>query len=205
MDSISPYQPPAAGPPPVPVSGATEPSAIKVFGILHLAMAGIGVLMGCWYFVVLVTGNPFLNPKTPGYEAQLAFQQELGWVSALTGGFQLLLAGLLIAAGVKMIRSRPDGVRWSNRYAWCSIATKMASIVVAVVFVLPATHRMVGEVVKTESGKTDNTTMTVVRFSSAIGTIATPVFSCLYPALALFFLSRPNVKAWCRRNSPDAA
>jgi hypothetical protein len=39
----------------------------------------------------------------------------------------------------------------------------------------------------------------VVQAITAITSVATPILSCLYPALALFFLSRPAIKEWAAR------
>lgn len=202
--SESPYQPPAAGPPPVPDTSGIEPPAVKVFGIIHLVMAGYGILMGGFGLVVQVFGNPFISSKNPAYEAQMQFQEELIWVSVMSGVFALLLAGLLIVSGLKLVRSNPDGVRWSNSYSWTSIATKLVSLIVGVIFVLPMTNRMMDRMVETKTHP-GGATSTIIRFSTSLGTVGGPVVMCLYPGLALFFLSRPRVKAWRARNPPSGA
>lgn len=196
----SPYQTPASAPPPMPPGGSGEPSAIKVFGILHLVLAVIGVGTGLWTLVSMQFADAFT--RQAGEEmakVQLAFMNDIAWVSVMTGIFTLLLAGLLAVAGIKLVRSRPDGVRWSHRYAWTSIATKLVSLVVAVVVVLPATQRMMGEIMASGPGMpggAEQTVTTVMRVTTAVTTVVSPLLSCLYPALALFFLSRQPVKDW---------
>jgi hypothetical protein len=199
----SPYLPPASPPPPMPSGGMPEPSAVKVFGILHLILAGLGLLFGVWSLLAKQANSIFVRPGTPGYEAQLRYMDEVHWVSVMTGLFMLLLAGLLLVAGLKLVRSRPDGVAWSHRYAWASIATKAISLVVTVAVLLPAIQRMTGEMMPPPAGmppgsaeSMENIMKTVISVSTTAG----PIISCLYPALALFFLSRPKVKEWVARS-----
>ena len=200
MDSPSPYQAPASAPPPVPLATGGEPSAVKVFGILHLVLAAIGLLTGLWTLISLKFADVFTKQAGAEFaKAQAAYMDEIAWVSVMTGIFLLLLAGLLAVAGLKLVRSRPDGVAWSHRYAWTSIATKLVSLVVTVVVVLPATQRMMGEIMASGPGApggAEQTVTTVMRVTTSVSTVASPLISCLYPALALFFLSRQPVKDW---------
>lgn len=182
--------------------GQLEPSAIRVFGILHLILAGIGILFGIWCFFADQMNSIFIDPKSPGYDAQLRYTEEVEWVSILTGVFILMLAGMQIVAGIKLVRSRPDGVAWSNRYAWASIATKLISLVISVAVLLPAMHRMMGGMMPPPSGMPpasaaafSNMMQTVM----SVSVVAGPIISCIYPALALFFLSRPQVREWAAR------
>jgi hypothetical protein len=203
MENPSPYLPPASPPPPLPGGSVPEPSAVKVFGILHLILAGLGLLFGIWSLFAKQTNTLFMNPGTPGYEAQLRYMDEVLWVSVMTGVFLLVLAGMLLVAGLKLVRSRPDGVAWSHRYAWTSIATKMISLVIAVAVLLPAIQRMTGEMMPPPSNMPPGSAETMTRMMNvfiSVGTTAGPIISCLYPALALYFLSRPRVKEWVERS-----
>lgn len=200
----SPYLPPASPPPPMPPSGgASEPSAVKIFGIFHLILAGFGFLFGIWSLLAKQTSSIFIRPGTPGYDAQLRYMDEVHWVSVMTGLFMLMLAVLLLVAGLKLVRSRPDGVAWSHRYAWTSIATKAISLVVTVAVLLPAIQRMTGEMMPPPAGMPPGSAesmASIMKIVISISTTAGPIVSCLYPALALYFLSRPNVKEWVARS-----
>jgi hypothetical protein len=116
--------------------------------------------------------------------------------------FLIVLAGLLLVAGIKLVRSRPEGVAWSNRYAWASIATKAITLVITVAVLLPAMRRMVGGIMPPPSGMPPANAAAfadlITNLTSAF-TVASPIISCVYPALALFFLSRPPVKEWVAR------
>jgi membrane-bound metal-dependent hydrolase YbcI (DUF457 family) len=144
----------------------------------------------------------FINSKSPGYEAQLRYMEEVRWVSILTGIFMIVLAGLLLVAGIKLVRSRPDGVAWSNRYAWASIATKVISLVITVAVLMPAMRRMIGGIMPPPSGMPPGSSeafSNIMQTVISVSTVATPLISCIYPALALYFLSRPSVKEWAAR------
>lgn len=204
MENPSPYLPPASAPPLMPSHGSPmEPSAVRVFGILHLILGGIGILFGIWCFFADQMNSMFIDAGTPGYDAQLRYMEEVKWVTILTGVFILVLAGLLIVAGIKLVRSRPDGVAWSNRYAWASIATKLVSLVISVAVLLPAMHRMMGGMMPPPSGMPPASAAAFSNFMQivmSVSAVATPVISCIYPGLALFFLNRPQVKEWAARS-----
>lgn len=186
----------------MPAGNAHEPSAIRVFGILHLILAGLGLLTGAWSLFANQMNSIFISSKSPGYEAQLRYMEEMNWVSILTGVFMIALAGLLIVAGIKLVRSQPDGIAWSNRYAWISIATKMISLVISVAVLLPAMRRMIGGIMPPPSGMPPGSAdafANVMQTMMSVGIVASPIVSCAYPALALFFLNRPQVKEWAGR------
>ena len=193
----SPQTPPSL-PPPMPLTGWMEPPAVKAFGVIHLVFAGFGCLMGVWGLVAPFISDKFVRAGTPGYQAQISYQHEMRWATWMNTSFTLIVTALLVIAGLKLVRSQPDGVKWSNRYAWTSIITKLLSLVITVSWILPATQRMMGETMKSTGlhGKQEETMMTVMKGFMAAGTIAGPLVMCIYPGLALYLLSRPAVKEW---------
>lgn len=201
MDENSPYQSPASAFPPAPPPQGQPPTPVKVFGILHLVLAGLGLITGLWglvstKFMSLIQG---MTPNDPTMVIQRKYMEDLWPVTVMGSIFALGLAALLLVSGLKLVRLKPDGIMWSNRYAWTSIATKAISLVVAVAYVLPLTNRMTGEILghaRGLPGSSANVMAGSMKWVSTISTIASPILSCLYPALALFFLSRPAVKAW---------
>lgn len=200
MDPVSPYQTPASVPPPVPPSLA--PSSVKTFGIIHLVLAALGVINGLWGFASKWVMGFFLDPKDPTAVAQLRYQEELHWFTLVASSMALALAALLLIAGMKLVRQQPDGVAWSHRYAWTSIAFKVVTLVITVAYVLPLTNRMMAEIMQSTPGMpagAANTMSGIVKGVTSIASVIAPVISCTYPALALYFLSRPPVKAWANR------
>lgn len=200
------HLPPLPQPPPMPVPVQVEPQAVKVFGVIHLVFAGLGFITGLWnlasfFFAGMLVGFP-AAATTPQMQAQMQaqmeMQTELRWVSLMTGIFMIGLAVLLLISGLKLVRSNPDGIPWSNRYAWTSIATKLVSMVVAIGWVVPKTKALM-EQVMTGSGMPAGPGQSVVSAMGgmmSISGVISPLVSCTYPVLALYFLNRPAVKEW---------
>jgi amino acid permease len=44
-----------------------------------------------------------------------------------------------------------------------------------------------------------NAFSSVMKTAISVGMVASPIISCTYPALALFFLNRPRVREWAAR------
>lgn len=188
----------------MPASSGVEPSAVKVFGILHLILAGIGFLSGLsGIFSSRMTGMfQGMMPDPDQARIQMQYMRDLQWVTLMNSIFALILAGLLLTAGLKLVRSRTDGIPWSNRYAWTSIGMKLVTLVITVAFVLPVTNRMMGEIMANTPDMpagSAGTMTTMMRAVTSVSTVMSPIITCVYPALALFFLSRPRVKEWAGR------
>jgi hypothetical protein len=182
----------------MPSAPQVEPPAIKVFGVIHLVFAGIGFLTGAWNLMSSMFSHMFLDSRSPAYQAQLRMQTELHWVALMTGAFLILLAILLLISGLKLVRSQPDGIPWSNRYAWTSIATKLISLAVTVIWVLPVMKQGMNDVMANSGlpGGMEKGMSSAMGPLMTISSILTPVFSCIYPVLALYFLNRADAKAW---------
>ncbi|MCW1884280.1 hypothetical protein OKA04_06020 [Luteolibacter flavescens] len=205
MDEYSPYQTPHSAAPPALPQGP-PPQSVKVFGILHLVLAGLGVIFALIGFFSTQFQSMIhsMNPDDPSIVVQRKYQEDLWPISVMTSMFYLGLAALLLVAGLKLVREKADGVMWSHRYAWTSIVTKVISLVVTVAYVLPLTNRLMGEVLGDTRGLpagSSQTIMNVTKSFTTISSILTPIIACIYPALALYFLSRPAVKAWVIRAS----
>ncbi|MEK7953812.1 hypothetical protein [Luteolibacter soli] len=202
MDEDSPYQTPLSSAPPALPQGP-QPQVVKVFGILHIVLGGLGILFGIWGLFSLKFTSMLQSARAndPVIVVQRKYMEDLWPVTVMHSTFTLGLAALLLVAGLKLVREKPDGIMWSNRYSWTSITAKIISLVVTVGYVLPLSNRMTGEILNTRgmpAGSADMTTG-MVKSMTSIASVASPVLSCLYPALALFFLSRPAVKAWAAR------
>ena len=188
----------------MPAPHSLEPSAVKVFGIIHLILAGIGILSGLWGIVSSQMMGMFQKfmPNPGQAEIQMQFSKDIWWVTLMNSIFALTLAGLLLTAGLKLVRSQKDGIKWSNRYAWTSIGMKLVMVIISVAFVLPMMNRMMGDVMasspKMPAGTAD-TMSSMMRAMMSVVMVISPLISCLYPALALIFLSRPRVKEWVGR------
>lgn len=203
MDEPSPYQPPLPQGPPLIPRLDVAPPAVKVFGILHLLFAGLGLLGALWALFIAVAGNPFL--KIAGFNGQLggemgpqiAMQAKINPMSITSSVFSLLVAVPMIVAGILLLKERKNALKWSNAYAWSSLGTKLINLVLTVTILVPAMQEMMSGILKTTP--MPGTASDVMSMAMAGGAIGGVLISCTYPILTLVILNRPATKEWFAR------
>lgn len=95
-------------------------------------------------------------------------------------------------AGVKLVKGKRDALKFSNGYAWLSIASKIINLVVSFVYILPKTDVLMPAPAPGSPGMPASGMETIM-----IATfIATFVVGIIYPILSLVLLNRPGVKTW---------
>lgn len=201
MNEESPYQAPLPqGPPYIPQAMVGEPPAVKVFGILHLVLAGVGSISAIWGLFIAIIGNPFMKlmPSTPEMkahlEAQEALQAQMLPLTITSSIISLLVAVPMIIAGVKLLKKRKDGLKWSNIYAWSSIAAKMITLVLTATIAAPAMKEMSEGLMKSSGAPSAaaGAMSGVMTGAAAVGVL----ISCTYAIVTLVVLNRPATKAW---------
>lgn len=195
MNEPSPYQPPLPQTPsdiPYPLVG--EPAVVKVFGILHLVFAALGIISAIWGLFIVFAGNPFLKmaPSSPEIQAQLDMQAKLNPMTIATNTLSLFVAALMIIAGIQLVKNRKTALKWSNWYAFASLGAKAISLVLVILFVVPA-MREIARTMIPGSASGGEGAMGMMMAGGAIGSVAV---TCIYPILTLILLNRPKVKAW---------
>jgi hypothetical protein len=201
QEPASPYQSSKLNPiPALPGQLGPKPPMLTVFGVIHLVMAGIGVIM-----VIVTIGSVFMNSaiadlQGPEVDKQvmLEAQQATLWPNLLSAVFVAILVFLLIVAGIKLLRGRRDALRWSNSYAVTSIITKLISLVVTIIVVLPATRRMMESMIPESgsSGGPETMMMKMMTTGTSAATVLMGLIACTYPLLVLFLLNRKSIKDW---------
>ncbi len=160
-----------------------RPPTITVFGILNIVF---GVLGFCGVFFSL---NMFLT-EDDGTNPLIPIMQQ----SSLYKGFMiasiplgLLVTVALLAAGIALLRDLAWGHKLSIIYAWYAIVSTIIGVIInAVVLVPPAMEQASG----------DMTPEAVGLIGGAIAGTCGAFIGLIYPVLLLFFMKRPNVKAW---------
>lgn len=201
----SPYETPPSQfvqaseiPPPLMAAGP-PPASIKVFGILHLILAGWGVIGGIWTVLMLLFFGDFLawmnrlaGGKQPdsAQQAQLAYMQEIAWLNWLQLAFSAVLTVMLLMAGLNLIKTRDKGRVLSVRYAWTSIGMKLVGLALMVAFALPAATRMNEAILGNTSHQFGNMMGAMTTVSSLIGMAST----LIYPILVLFIINGQKVR-----------
>lgn len=208
MDTPSPYQTPHTQLPPqpprdVPDVMLQEPGAIKVFGVLHLVIAGYGLLMGIISLVStvffqglsknLATPRGVAGPSGAEQEmAMMSYMNELKTYTYASLAFSFALAVMLIIAGIGLLKGREKGRVMSIRYAWASLAAKLIGIVMTVAIVMPATKRMTDTLYQGMPGGMANTMGSVMQYSQLFGILIT----CTYPIIVLVVMKGQKIKEY---------
>jgi hypothetical protein len=175
-----------------------QPQQVKILGIFHVILAAYGILGSAFAVVVAVYGNPFLKlfPKTPAMAAQMQMQAEMQQkmmpATILSVVLTLIIATLMLIAGIKLLKKRRDALKWSNRYAWTSLAGKAANLVIAFAITIPVMREVQGSMASSAPGMPPAAMDTIVLVSTLFGVIV----MCAYPILSLILLNRPKTKAW---------
>lgn len=191
-------------PPNLAMDTVIEPASIKVFGIFHLIIAGLGSIATIFGLVMLQFSNQFSKLMTmapPGTSSGASSQQEQAVIKYLgetrtytymTSGFSIILAVMLIIAGIGLLKKRESGRVMSIRYAWASIAAKVITLVMMLTFMMPATTRY-NEAMFSSIGSGMGSTMNLVtQISQLVGLAMT----LIYPIVVLIMMHKEKVKTF---------
>jgi hypothetical protein len=208
MDTPSPYQTPQIQMPPQPPRDLPdvmlrEPGSIKTFGVLHLVIAGYGILMGLFslIFTVFFQGLSRTLSTPRGATAASSADQEMAMMNYMnelqvftyvSHACSLLLAVMLIVAGIGLLKGREQGRVMSLRYAWTSLVTKAIMFVITIVVVMPATKRMTETMYQNLPGTMSNTMGSLLQYSQLV----TILFTCLYPIIVLVVMKGQKIKEY---------
>lgn len=192
---------PAPGAPPI-----LEPKAIKIFGVLHLVLGGIGVLGLLWGVAQIFVGDALLKLQSSGdeevYEIQKGMQDELQVPTMVGLVVSLVVTTLIIRAGLKLVRNRKDAVQASSLYSYASIGGKVISLILTVTYTIPVLNRYFDELTEKmvaaggagSGASSAESIMNMTKSLTSVSGIVMPVLMCLYPVLALVFLKKKSVK-----------
>ena len=210
-------------PPPMQAPPVLEPKSIKVFGIIHIVFGGLGLLMSLFSIVILI-GIPFLltwatetmakdaKPGDPGTEAIMKMLNALktrfadltipNWVHTITS---IVVAILILLAGIALVKKRKGAVAKSNRYVWCSIGAKVINLALFFAMGMAANDKY-QEAVAGLSGAATRARgpggLDMAQLQSMIssgGAVLSIALSLVYPILVLVMLNKPNVKEFLRQ------
>lgn len=174
-----------------------QPQSVKILGIFHLILAAYGLATTAIGIYVAFVGNPFLAmmPKTPEMTAQAQIQadmQEKVMPATIIGlVMALIITVLILVAGIKLLKKRRDGLKWSNRYAWTSLAGKAVSLVLAFIYTIPMMKEMT-TAMSGGAGAMPGAFSTMMIVTTVLGVVV----MCAYPILSLILLNRPATKEW---------
>ncbi|MES2980692.1 MAG: hypothetical protein V4727_00130 [Verrucomicrobiota bacterium] len=176
-----------------------QPQQVKVFGIMHLIFGGYGVLVLVWSLFVIIAGNPFhkLAGNTPEMQVQAKLETDMVGFTIAGTALHFVVTVLIIIAGILLLKGRKSARKWSNYYAWSSIATKIYSLIFTLIVVVPMTQEMMKGT--TSGAAAMKGGFEAIMIGSMLVGLLLPL---IYPVLSLILLNRPYVKTWFS-NQPD--
>ncbi len=171
-----------------------QPQTVKVFGILHVIFGVFGVLMVAWSLVVIIFGNPMLKlmGNSPQVQIQTRLEAEMLPYTLVGLVVMIILTALILIAGFLLLKQRKNALKWSNYYAWSSIATKLINLVISISYIVPLTQKAMSATTPPSSGAIFGAMGPMMILSLVVGF----AFSLVYPVLTLILLNRPFVKTW---------
>ena len=129
-------------------------------------------------------------------KAQAAMQEDMIPMTVISTILTVIVAAIMLKAGILLLKKRGSGLLWSNRYAWSSLASKVVNIVLTFIYTVPAMKQMASV---TAAGVMPVGQMEMIMIGSMLAVFA--VMSS-YPILTLILLNRQKTKDWFA-NRPD--
>lgn len=208
MDSNTPYQSPHSHMSPQPPADipdvmVREPGEVKTFGVLHLVIAGLGIVMNSFSLLSTIffksiasnLSNPggVSNPSVPNQEAvMMNYMSEMATYTYLAIAMNAVLIVMLIIAGIGLLKVREKGRVMSVRYAWTSLAMKLVIVIYTIVAVIPATKRYTDTIYQGMPAGLGNTMGSMMQY----GQILTILFYCIYPIFVLVVMRGQKVRGF---------
>jgi len=100
------------------------PGKVKAFGIIHLVFGGLGVLLTIFGMINIFTGGMGGSPEAEAIQEVISRYYSIPMVMTYNLAsmiISLALAGLLIFAGIKLLKFLVAGRTLSLVYAWITI------------------------------------------------------------------------------------
>ena len=191
-------------PPDLAMATIIEPPSIKVFGIFHLIIAGWGIIGTIAGLVMMQFTDQFSKLMTitpPGATATGSSAQELAvreymndtrLYTYFTYAFAMVLAVMLIIAGIGLLKRRESGRVMSIRYAWTSIGMKVIVLLALLTFMMPATTRYNEAMFSGMPGEMGSTMNIVTQVTQVLSIF----ISCIYPIVVLIMMRKEKVKTF---------
>ncbi|MFP6866966.1 MAG: hypothetical protein VCA35_13560, partial [Roseibacillus sp.] len=191
---------------------------------IHIVFGALGLIGALFSFGVVLGVNPFIDwmteivqaemegsPADPGTEAVMTSLDAmrtlmsdlalLNWIKSITA---LIVAVLILRAGLRLVKKRKTCVASSNLYSMCSIGARLLYLGIFLVTGTAAMKRyyealenLPGMGSAPLPGGMDMSQLQQI--FGVGGTVVGSVMALIYPVLALVMLSKPVVKDYLEK------
>lgn len=178
----------------------SKPGAVQVLGILHIVFAGIMILFGLSSLMQVLFSQKIAAWQAAAgsgveggsvQELSTKVQAEMGSVTMASSLISIGVSVVMLIAGIKLVRSAWNALKWSNWYAWFSIGEKVVMLLIGTLVVAPMVQKAFNEI-----GGEMTSEIRIFKGAMMGGMIASALIGAIYPVLTLILLNRPSVKAW---------
>jgi len=185
--STNPYQPPTQFSEPSSPGGPQHPTAATVLGILNILFAVLGLCgMVMTVALLFMPLNAQMTKDNPALQLmeENALYRTINQVAVLLG---FVASGVLIAAGVGLLQTRPYGRSLSIGYGIYAVVACLLGTILNVVFVFPALLE--------KANAAGGGPAAAGVYVGIVGGIFGTCVGLIYPCILLYFMYRPNIKA----------
>lgn len=195
-DSPSPYQVPQSGMS-APPAGAIAPkttSIPKVFGIINICYAGLGMIGAVFSVGSFFLMKTLLSKAGDEVQELETFTEAYSTMAIYTyidAGIKVVLGIMLLVAGVGLLKKKLWAQKMSVTWAVLRIIITVVMTIVTYGASLELQEAM-GEVTKDQPGAIDQTKLK--SSIQGVSSVFNVIFLCIYPVLTIIFLSKKVVK-----------
>jgi len=178
-------------PPPAEALPPTQSVIPKVFGIIHIVYACIGMIgaifaVGAFFVMKAVMQN--LPEGSEGMEGFLNAYDKMAIYTYLDAGIKLLFGIMLLVAGIGLLKRK----LWAQKLSISWAVLRMILAVVMVVLTYSANLALQEELAEISNNQASQNELQSIL--QGAGTILNILFISVYPVLTIIFLSKKSAK-----------
>lgn len=160
----------------------------KVFGIISIVLGSLGIAGGgCGLISIPMNAVAATAAQQQGGVNAATFGGPIAW-QVFSQILAIAMAGLLLAAGIALLKRRPQGIKLHKLWAYIAIPVWLISTIIGTIFAMQASSAA------TTAGGNQISPGMIAAFMIP-GLLIGLVFALAYPIIVIVWLNRPQIKA----------